>query len=588
MKTTSLSFPINRILVLVFVFSILQSGFAQDVSLELQKSPALNESRISDLWMQQPDDVQIGFGTSSVRYPQQLPPSGHLSDTWKIWGWKNEKVNTQFLVWSKEGVKNFNWLLSDLKGDNGRTIGRDAFFTGPVQYVITDEFRDGCGYRKGADFDSSLVADIIRTDLFSSSVAPMNTQPVWLGIQIAVDVAPGLYKGELTVIADGRDHKLKIELTVIDRALPFIKNRSFQLDLWQHPAAIARVHNVSLWSNEHFSLMRNYYTMLAGIGQKAITVSIVDEPWNHQTYDDYPGLVKWTKKRDGNWEFDYSLFDKYVDFVMSCGITGRINCYSMIPWIIEFSYYDEVSGIGQMFTHSVGTEEYNAFWETMLKDFTAHLKKMGWFSITAIAMDERPMEDMKSVIALLKSIDPEWKIALAGDYHDEIEGDIFDYCIASRFTFPDNVLKAREKSGKLSTWYTCCTEAYPNLFTFSAPDEGVWIGWYTAAVDFDGYLRWAYNSFTANPLKDSRFTAWPAGDTYQVYPGPLPSIRFEKLNEGIQDFEKIRLLREEYKAKKEIRKLKRLEAELAKFKINALSSVTAQEMIEKARVLVNE
>jgi hypothetical protein len=231
MKITSLSFPINRILVFIFIFSILRSGFAQDVSLELQKPPTLNESRISDLWMQQPDDVQIGFGTSSVRYPQQLPPSGHFSDTWKVRGWKNEKVNTQFLVWSKEGVKNFNRLLSDLKGDNGRTIGIDAFFTGSVQYVITDEFRDGCGYRKGADFDSSLVADIIRTDLFSSSVAPMNTQPVWLWIQIPVDAAPGLYKGELTVLADGRDHKLKIELTVIDRTLPFSKNRSFQLDL---------------------------------------------------------------------------------------------------------------------------------------------------------------------------------------------------------------------------------------------------------------------------------------------------------------------------------------------------------------------
>lgn len=116
----------------------------------------------------------------------------------------------------------------------------------------------------------------------------------------------------------------------------------------------------------------------------------------------------------------------------------------------------------------------------------------------------------------------------------------------------------------------------------------MWIGWYTAAAGFDGYLRWAYNSFTANPLKDSRFTAWPAGDTYQVYPGPLPSIRFEKLNEGIQDFEKIRLLREEYKVRNETEKLKRLEEELAGFKISTLSSVSAQEMVEKARILLNE
>lgn len=56
--------------------------------------------------------------------------------------------------------------------------------------------------------------------------------------------------------------------------------------------------------------------------------------------------------------------------------------------------------------------------------------------------------------------------------------------------------------------------------------------------NMDGFLRWAYKSWPQTPLADSRFTAWPAGDTYQFYPGPLSSIRFEKLMEGIQDFER--------------------------------------------------
>jgi hypothetical protein len=37
---------------------------------------------------------------------------------------------------------------------------------------------------------------------------------------------------------------------------------------------------------------------------------------------------------------------------------------------------------------------------------------------------------------------------------------------------------------------------------------------------------------------------WPAGDTFMVYPGGHSSIRFEKLREGIVDYEKIRLLRD--------------------------------------------
>ncbi|MDD2477056.1 MAG: DUF4091 domain-containing protein, partial [Dysgonamonadaceae bacterium] len=75
--------------------------------------------------------------------------------------------------------------------------------------------------------------------------------------------------------------------------------------------------------------------------------------------------------------------------------------------------------------------------------------------------------------------------------------------------------------------------------------EGAFIGWYTMAAGFDGFLRWAYNSYTENALVDSRFRTWPAGDTYIVYPGGRSSIRFERLMEGIQDAEKIRIVRAE-------------------------------------------
>ena len=60
---------------------------------------------------------------------------------------------------------------------------------------------------------------------------------------------------------------------------------------------------------------------------------------------------------------------------------------------------------------------------------------------------------------------------------------------------------------------------------------------------YDGFLRWAYDAWPADPMRDARHTAWPAGDTYMVYPGGESSVRFEKLREGIVDFEKIRVLR---------------------------------------------
>lgn len=272
---------------------------------------------------------------------------------------------------------------------------------------------------------------------------------------------------------------------------------------------------------------------------------------------------------------------------MDCGIDQRINCYSMVPWKIAFTYYDENIQKDMVFTDAIGTPAYNAFWGTMLKDFTKHLKQKGWFAKTYIAMDERPMGAMKSVIKLLKSIDENWKIALAGEYHQEIEQYIDNYCIASRWEFPKEVLKERQKLGKISTWYTCCTEPYPNSFSFSSPAEQVWMGWYTANKNMDGYLRWAYNSWTRNPLTDTRFTAWPAGDTYQVYPGPLSSVRFEKLIEGAQDFEKIKYLKAIYSKNNDAKNLEELNKALQIFEFKSLSNTTADEMLIKVKGLLN-
>jgi hypothetical protein len=60
---------------------------------------------------------------------------------------------------------------------------------------------------------------------------------------------------------------------------------------------------------------------------------------------------------------------------------------------------------------------------------------------------------------------------------------------------------------------------------------------------YDGMLRWAYDAWPADPVRDARHLLWPAGDSYMIYPGGESSIRFEKMREGIVDYEKIRILR---------------------------------------------
>lgn len=528
--------------------------------------------------------VKISFIGTGTRLEKGETPSVNRLTEWKATAWKGERIHNQLLVESDQPLSQVSVTVSELRGRNGKKIPSSAIKTGLVKFVMTDEFGKGCDHRKPTDFDSSWVADII--DTLSSGSAEEKIQPFWISIQVPGNVDPGVYSGTVKVNA-GKTYEKKILLNVLDRQLPPPSEWTYDLDLWQHPAAIARVHNVKLWSDEHFNLMRPYYEMLAAAGQKSIIVAVIEEPWNHQTYDDFPGMIKWIKKKDGSWEYDYSLFDRYVNFVMDCGIKSRINCHTMVPWKFSFRYYDETTGKDTALNAKTGTPEYTAHWTSMLKDFRDHLKEKGWFEKTAIGMDERPQKDMQEVIRLLKSVDPQWKIALAGAYHPEIEKDIFDYCIASQHHFEPEVLARRKSEGKPSTYYTCCVEAYPNGFTFSPPDENTWLGWYAASAGFTGYLRWAYNSWVKDPLVDSRFRQWPGGDTYQVYPGPQTSIRFEKLVEGIQDFEKIRILREQYGTTGNSAKLKELNDALAEFQISKLATIPATEMLNKARHLLN-
>lgn len=536
--------------------------------------------------------LNSSWASTDVRYSKtEVPVLETLSRQIELVGWKGERVNALALLWATRDCKDLQVSVSELRGPQGNQIPASAVRVHFVRYVMTDELnkdkRGTCGYRPDHSvFDSSMVADILDVKL-KHDLKAMNTQPVWFNIWIPAGTESGLYKAKVSI----RGEKcifpsLELQVRVVNRELPAPRDWTFWLDLWQNPYAVARYYEVPLWSKAHFDYMRPMMQQLADAGQKCITASIMHQPWGGQTEDAFESMVMRVKRLDGSWTFDYAVFDKWVEFMMSMGIDREINCYSMIPWKLSFRYYDQASD-GMKYVHAkVGSPEYKEFWFPFLKDFAKHLKAKGWFEKTTIAMDERPMDQMQKAIALIREADPDFKVALAGNYHEQIEEDIQDYSIASGQLYPEEVLAKRRAKGMKSTFYTCCSEAYPNLFTFSAPAEAAWHAWYAAAEDFDGYLRWAYNSWVKDPLRDSRFRAFGAGDCFQIYPGGRSSVRMERLIEGIQDYEKVRILREEFK--NDPVKLKKLEEILAEFKLEKLAEIPAAEMVNKGRKTIHE
>lgn len=463
--------------------------------------------------------------------------------------WRGEKVFAQAVVSSEEELKDVRLSVSDLR--NGKSlIGAENIHLQFVSYVVSDLLDTTkygqCGSREDkSKWGEVLVADVL--DINDSMTVPAGRkQPVWMTVSVPSDARSGKYSGKLTVTSsNAKARSLNVELTVADHVLPPARDWAFHLDLWQNPYSVARYENVPLWSEAHFKAMRPVMRMLAEAGQKSVTTTIMNRPWNGQTEDAFGSMVTKIRRIDGTWLYDYTIFDRWVEFMFSLGIDKQINCYSMIPWALQFDYIDQATSSPATFQAAPGSEEYNEYWGAFIADFARHLKAKGWFEKTMIAMDERPLESMQAVLGLIRKVEPAFKISLAGNYHEPVIYDIVDFSetFSGKQEFPESAKAKRKELGLTTTFYTCCAEAHPNMFVISNPDEAAWLGWFAQAEGYDGYLRWAYNSWTLDPLTDARFRTWPAGDCFVVYPGGRGSVRFSKLVEGIQDFEKVRILR---------------------------------------------
>jgi hypothetical protein len=368
-----------------------------------------------------------------------------------------------------------------------------------------------------------------------------------LSVSAAADLRPGVYDAG------------NVRVTVVDRVLPPAKDWKYFLDLWQHPWAVARYFGVEPFSAAHYEKMRPLWELLAGAGQKTLTVTLLDTPWDSQCYDAYRSMVRRVRTKDGTWRFDYSLFDEYVAFGRLCGLGPVISCFTMCPWGYVVSWEDENGAVIRK-PAVPGTPEFAAYWGDFLVDFAAHLKKKGWFDDAVVSIDERSPEDVRNIVSLIREKAPGLKIALAGNRPPSEFGgiEIHHACFGLGYLSDKLIAEAasRREKGMLTTYYVCCEPLHPNTMCHNDLLEAYWLGVFPAMSGLDGFLRWAWNSWPQDPMRDASYTGlgpgWRAGDTYLVYPDGSPSLRFLELRNGIVAAEKLRLLGERGLYKDEI------------------------------------
>ena len=520
-------------------------------------------------WNKLENRLYASWASRDVHYVKTAVPQLKMKADTTVYAWRGERVGVEAVLFSPVATEKLSLRLSDWR-KNGATIPATQGTARFLRYVLTDGFK-ACG-KHPDNLPPYLVPDVI--DLENSlRVEAMTTRPVWVTLEVPRDAEAGEYTLTLDILNDGNAvvEQLNLRVKIQDKTLPTPENQAFHLDFWQQPYSVSRYYGVERWSDRHFELLRPYMELLARAGQSVVSAILFYEPWGDQSHDKFSPMIQTTKKRDGSWAYDYTIFDRWVEFMASCGIDKQIDCYSMIPWDMTFRYFDEAKGKDVDLKTTTSSAEYKALWKAFLTSFAAHLKEKGWFEKTLIAMDERGLQNMLDAYAIVQETVPDMKMALAGNYHAELVDKLGDYCIAFGQNFSATELKNRRAKGWFSTFYTCCTEKQPNIFTNSLPAEAAYLPIFGIANDFDGYLHWSWLNWHDTPLTDSRFRLFSPGDTYVIYPGPRSSVRWERFIEGVEQAEKIRILREEYKKNGDTDALKKLNNAVAAFKSGILT-----------------
>ena len=489
---------------------------------------------------------------------------GAESRSWNASAWRNERVHGQFVVWTCEKRSRLRWRAPVLTGPGGATIRGDDVKVRFVRYAVA-EVPGRTVMRR--TLPALAVGDILD-DAEAVDMSAGGFRPVWVTVKVPKSAPAGTYRGELELIANA-DVRLTfpIELNVKADSLP--DSPSFFLDYWQRPHYTAAYHGVKLWSDEHFALMRPIYRELAAAGQKVVWALVVDDLWHRGTSVRDRSMVARSKNADGSWSFDFSVLDKYVDFCRSCGIGPQIHLYSMLrfqTWSASnmvrnhtLGHVDASSGAEERyFFPDYDAPEFEKYWAPFLQALERHVIEKKWVGDVYMAADEMNAKVIGRMVSMIRRHAPSVKFAMA---NDRDVGMFKDIGIAnfSQALRPGRLtgeflewVKERKSRGEVTTFYTCNFPAHPNNWVTSPLAEQEWMGLFAAATGMDGMLRWAACSWTRAPMWDMTVPRFEPGETQFIYPGARVSPRWEILRDSIENFEKIKVLRETKRATEEL------------------------------------
>ncbi len=378
----------------------------------------------------------------------------------------------------------------------------------------------------------------------------VQNRPIWVDIFVPKGTSGGKYTGTITVSQNGEPLKtIKVDLEVYDFSLPDETSLITYMNVSR--SQLAGFYNKSSESEEIDKLTQTYYELLYANRM---------EPWFNDMLT--PDVI--VKGNKVELKFDEKRYMYYMNELK----TKRVLLHAF-PGNLE-----------RQITAEPFSNNFNQIVKSYLSQVEAYFKKHGWGDrlVFNSPVDEpRSLEEYENTRkwgSLVKEStsnvpflitrtpvppkdNPEW---------GTFQGYVDNYSIhGNHMSDPQlgQVIKEEKAKGGEITWYISCDQRYPqpNYFIDAPAMDLVMVPWITARYDMDGILYWGLNfwSQTTDPWIDANTylsgflcsggwilngegSLWYPGDHTERYTGqpnvdgPVSSIRFELLREGIEDY----------------------------------------------------
>ena len=577
----------NRIYIIATALLVLTSCYnkRKDVTINTYQEADLSNASEDPLWERTGRGLHASFGSTDVRYSKYKVPMEIVVKDFELTAWKGERVNTQLVLWTVSDIKQVECVWQPLVSENGDTIPTTNIKTRFVRYVIADKYENGCGERTNDPTNAHLVADVLD-QLPAMDMMAHTVRPVWVSFDVPEDASPGKYTSSVKIYSrKNSPQELRLTLNVQNKKIPSCDQQKFHLNLRQNPLEIALWHDVKPWSDEHFKVMKPYMKLLAEAGQKSVSCLLYEGVNEDVTFNLPTSMIQWSKTSNGKWKFDYSVLEKWINFMEANGIDKHINLYSILPLNRQLFYRNEKDGQSNL----ISLKEDSDLRRKILKTYFANLRQFltdkGWMGKTSIVIEDKNQEYLSDFIYWMRKYEPDFKITLITKrYRPELLDSVQHLGLSAQYITAESMLELLKVDDTKTSLTIDCSLERPNLFSFSSPAEATWFGWFAAAHRLDGLYYSGFNDWNATPLIDGRTLNAPAGANALVYPDCRSSIRFEKLKEGIQDYEKLNILSKDFTSA-DLEELAKIQA---RFTVHRMDDNEAESVVKKGREIINK